>query len=96
MSASPNGKDGNSGMNWLMLELLCRDFFRFITKKYSSGTRRLHESQPDVYEDNNHKPAEMALAITEYEALCGFDSIEVNYQLFSHFIDLVSLRHLMI
>ncbi|GAB2285680.1 hypothetical protein Dimus_020123 [Dionaea muscipula] len=50
---------------------------RFITKKYSSGTRSLHESQPDIYKDNNHKP-EMALVITEYEALCGFVSIEVT------------------
>lgn len=40
-----------------------------------SLARRLHESQPDVYKDGNHKP-EMALAITEFEALCGFVSIE--------------------
>ncbi|GAB2299995.1 hypothetical protein Dimus_034040 [Dionaea muscipula] len=38
--------------------------------------RRLHESLPDVYKDNNHKP-EIAVAITEFEALCGFVSIEV-------------------
>ncbi|XP_076899865.1 blue-light photoreceptor PHR2-like [Bidens hawaiensis] len=37
ISASSNGKDGDSGMNWLMYELLWRDFFRFITKKYSSA-----------------------------------------------------------
>lgn len=39
ISASSNGNDGGSpdtGMNWLMYELLWRDFFRFITKKYSS------------------------------------------------------------
>ncbi|GAB2288864.1 Mannose-6-phosphate isomerase [Dionaea muscipula] len=36
---------------------------------------RLHESQPDVYKDDNHKP-EMALAITEFEALCGFISVK--------------------
>ncbi|XP_076952212.1 blue-light photoreceptor PHR2-like [Bidens hawaiensis] len=36
--ASSNRKDGgDSGMNWLMYELLWRDFFRFITKKYSSA-----------------------------------------------------------
>ncbi|XP_075660640.1 mannose-6-phosphate isomerase 2-like isoform X1 [Castanea sativa] len=37
--------------------------------------RTLHKAQPDVYKDNNHKP-EMALAITEFEALCGFISLE--------------------
>ncbi|KAI3526851.1 hypothetical protein L1887_06117 [Cichorium endivia] len=30
-------KDGDTGTNWLMYELLWRDFFRFITKKYSSA-----------------------------------------------------------
>ncbi|PKI75630.1 hypothetical protein CRG98_004031 [Punica granatum] len=35
----------------------------------------LHSARPDLYKDDNHKP-EMALAITEYEALCGFISVE--------------------
>ncbi|KAG0453616.1 hypothetical protein HPP92_024920 [Vanilla planifolia] len=30
------GVSGDGGVNWLMFELLWRDFFRFITKKYSS------------------------------------------------------------
>ncbi|KAC9871544.1 hypothetical protein E3N88_45158 [Mikania micrantha] len=33
ISASSRGDDGDSGMNWLMYELLWRDFFRFITRK---------------------------------------------------------------
>ncbi|GJN07915.1 hypothetical protein PR202_ga25788 [Eleusine coracana subsp. coracana] len=44
--AIPNGSttkndDGSSdaGTNWLMFELLWRDFFRFITKKYSSAQK---------------------------------------------------------
>ncbi|MCE0482350.1 hypothetical protein HAX54_041031 [Datura stramonium] len=36
---------------------------------------RLHSELPDVYKDDNHKP-EMALALTEFEALCGFISLE--------------------
>ncbi|KAB1202325.1 Blue-light photoreceptor PHR2 [Morella rubra] len=39
ISATSNQNDGgspDSGNNWLMFELLWRDFFRFITKKYSS------------------------------------------------------------
>ncbi|XP_038875067.1 mannose-6-phosphate isomerase 1-like isoform X2 [Benincasa hispida] len=37
--------------------------------------KELHMLQPKVYRDANHKP-EMALAITEFEALCGFISLE--------------------
>ena len=35
--------------------------------------RLLHERQPDVYRDSNHKP-EMAVALTPFEALCSFMS----------------------
>lgn len=35
----------------------------------------LHKEQPGVYKDGNHKP-EMALALTEFEALCGFVGLE--------------------
>ncbi|XP_071703069.1 mannose-6-phosphate isomerase 1-like [Rutidosis leptorrhynchoides] len=35
----------------------------------------LHKLQSNVYKDGNHKP-EMALALTEFEALCGFISSE--------------------
>nr|CAD1833287.1 unnamed protein product [Ananas comosus var. bracteatus] len=41
ISAATNQKNGaagsDNGMNWLMFELLWRDFFRFVTKKYSTG-----------------------------------------------------------
>lgn len=39
ISASSKGKDDGDGMSWLTSELLWRDFFRFITKKYSSATK---------------------------------------------------------
>lgn len=41
ISASSNRDDGGSGTNWLMFELLWRDFFRFVTKKYSCGKKQL-------------------------------------------------------
>ncbi|KAK9105775.1 hypothetical protein Scep_022619 [Stephania cephalantha] len=37
--------------------------------------KNLHKLNPDIYKDDNHKP-EMALAITEFEALCGFVSLQ--------------------
>mmetsp|Transcript_67647 Transcript_67647/g.188764 ORF Transcript_67647/g.188764 Transcript_67647/m.188764 type:complete len:570 (+) Transcript_67647:77-1786(+) len=33
--------------------------------------KRLHQERPDVYKDANHKP-EIAIALTDFEALCGF------------------------
>jgi mannose-6-phosphate isomerase len=33
--------------------------------------KKLHASRPDLYKDPNHKP-EMAIALTDFEALCGF------------------------
>ncbi|KAL7175381.1 hypothetical protein ACSBR2_029058 [Camellia fascicularis] len=37
----------------------------------------LHKTLPDVFTDDNYKP-EMALALTEFEALCGFISLKVG------------------
>lgn len=37
--------------------------------------RILYKSQPSIYKDPNHKP-EMAVALTDFEALCGFVSLE--------------------
>lgn len=39
----------------------------------------LHQLKPNTYKDDNHKP-EMALALTEFEALCGFVTFEVKFE----------------
>lgn len=36
-----------------------------------SHAEQLHKEQPDMYKDPNHKP-ELAIALTTFEALCGF------------------------
>ncbi|KAF9915385.1 Mannose-6-phosphate isomerase [Lobosporangium transversale] len=36
---------------------------------------RLFKERPDIYKDDNHKP-EMAIALTEFEALCGFRPLQ--------------------
>lgn len=36
----------------------------------------LHALRPSTYKDGNHKP-EMAIAVTEFRAICGFAGIEV-------------------
>ena len=33
--------------------------------------KKLHSERPEVYKDDNHKP-EMAVALTQFEAMCGF------------------------
>ena len=45
---------------------------------------RLHAERPEIYKDPNHKP-EMALALTPFEAMCGFRSVSEIL----HFIDTV-------
>jgi len=37
--------------------------------------RQLHKERPNVYKDDNHKP-EMALALTNFQAMCGFRPYE--------------------
>lgn len=39
----------------------------------------LHALRPATYKDGNHKP-EMAIAVTEFRALCGFAGIEVRVE----------------
>lgn len=46
-----------------------------------SHAEQLHSDRPDVYKDPNHKP-EMTLALTPFEALCGFRP----HQEIQHFI----------
>lgn len=41
----------------------------------------MHQAQPDIYKDENHKP-ELAVALTQFEALCGFRPIsEIKHYL---------------
>ena len=39
--------------------------------------KKLHKAHPNLYKDDNHKP-EMALAYTQFEALCGFIPLQVS------------------
>lgn len=45
---------------------------------------KLHCKHPDIYKDPNHKP-ELAIALTPFEALCGFRPIEE----IKHFLEVV-------
>lgn len=43
--------------------------------------RELHAKFPDIYKDPNHKP-EMVIALTPFECMCGFRSLD---EIRSHF-----------
>lgn len=53
--------------------------------------RKLHAERPEIYKDPNHKP-EMAVALTPFEALCGFRPLEeivINLEKFPEFCKLI-------
>ncbi|KAM7539194.1 hypothetical protein Aperf_G00000050860 [Anoplocephala perfoliata] len=51
---------------------------------------RLHAEQPDVYKDDNHKP-EMAIALTDFEALLGFRPLRQILAFVRHIPELADL-----
>ena len=52
--------------------------------------RELHNSRPNIYKDGNHKP-EMAIALTEFEGLCGFRPLS---EIQCHFKNIPQLRQI--
>lgn len=50
----------------------------------------LHKASPDIYRDDNHKP-EMAIAVTPFEGLCGFKSLEHIVEVLDTFPELCFL-----
>lgn len=42
---------------------------------FQKHAEKLHAEKPNLYKDGNHKP-EMAIALTPFEALCGFRAID--------------------
>lgn len=53
---------------------------------------KLHKSNPTHYGDDNHKP-EMAIALTVFEALCGFRPKEEIVGFLKGITILASLQH---
>ncbi|XP_068226659.1 mannose-6-phosphate isomerase [Palaemon carinicauda] len=49
----------------------------------------LHQSRPEVYKDPNHKP-EMAIALTPFQALCGF---RPEKEIIKHFTEVHELQN---
>jgi len=67
--ASAGANEGN--LPFLLKVLAIAKALSIQTHPDKKMAERLHHERPDVYKDANHKP-EMALALTDFEALCGF------------------------
>jgi mannose-6-phosphate isomerase len=67
--ASDSAASGN--LPFLLKVLAIAKALSIQTHPDKAMAERLHAARPDVYKDANHKP-EMALALTDFEALCGF------------------------
>ncbi|TFK98303.1 mannose-6-phosphate isomerase [Pterulicium gracile] len=67
--ASAGAEDGN--LPFLFKVLSIEKALSIQTHPDLETAKKLHAEQPDVYKDPNHKP-EMALALTSFQALCGF------------------------
>ncbi|XP_061989294.1 mannose-6-phosphate isomerase 1-like [Rosa rugosa] len=52
--------------------------------------KALHKSMPDIYKDDNYKP-EMALALTYFQALCGFITLEELKKVIGNVPEIVEL-----
>lgn len=62
---------GNEDLPFLFKVLSVRTALSIQAHPDLNLAKRLHESDPKNYRDSNHKP-EMAIALGEFEALCGF------------------------
>lgn len=67
--ANAGASDGN--LPFLLKVLAIAKALSIQTHPDKQMAERLHQESPDIYKDANHKP-EMALALTDFEALCGF------------------------
>ncbi|XP_020578777.1 mannose-6-phosphate isomerase 2-like [Phalaenopsis equestris] len=50
----------------------------------------LHKTHPELYKDPNHKP-EMAIALSEFKALCGFVSVKELKDVLTHVPEILEL-----
>lgn len=63
--------DFNNGLPFLFKVLSVNKALSIQVHPDKESAVQLHEKFPEHYPDDNHKP-EMAIALTEFEALCGF------------------------
>lgn len=75
LGSSVVAKFGDSGLPFLFKVLSINDVLSIQAHPDKKLGAQLHASDPAHYPDSNHKP-EMAIAITDFEAFCGFKPLE--------------------
>mmetsp|Transcript_28164 Transcript_28164/g.94868 ORF Transcript_28164/g.94868 Transcript_28164/m.94868 type:complete len:488 (-) Transcript_28164:192-1655(-) len=69
---------------WLLKVLSAGKALSIQAHPDKANAARLNASNPEQYKDNNHKP-EMAIALTPFEAMCGFRRLsEITVHLRKH------------
>ncbi|XP_058128064.1 mannose-6-phosphate isomerase [Anopheles ziemanni] len=74
------GKETASQLPFLLKVLSIRKALSVQVHPDKVEAEKLHEKFPDVYKDPNHKP-ELAIALTEFQALCGFRQYDATAEL---------------
>jgi len=69
------GGEGASNLPYLFKVLSVDTALSIQVHPCKAKAEQLHKARPDLYKDDNHKP-EMALAVTDFEGLCGFRPLE--------------------
>nr|XP_019562884.2 mannose-6-phosphate isomerase-like [Aedes albopictus] len=91
------GKDlaGNVGvgqdkLTYLFKVLSIRKALSIQVHPNKEEAEKLHAQFPDVYKDPNHKP-ELAIALTDFQAMCGFRPYEEIHRLLSAWPEIETL-----
>merc|ERR1711871_247291 len=66
---------GGGGLPFLFKVLSINTALSIQSHPDKTLAEKLHKERPEVYKDDNHKP-EMAVALTPFQAMCGFRSVE--------------------
>jgi mannose-6-phosphate isomerase len=75
MCTDPTRADPTGNLPYLFKVLSINKALSIQAHPSKARAEELFRLKPDVYKDDNHKP-EMACALTEFEALLGFESVE--------------------
>ncbi|XP_065077345.1 mannose-6-phosphate isomerase [Ochlerotatus camptorhynchus] len=63
--------EGQTKLSYLFKVLSIRKALSIQVHPNKEEAEKLHAQFPDIYKDPNHKP-ELAIALTEFQAMCGF------------------------
>lgn len=78
-----NAFDFSKGLPFLFKVLSVNKSLSIQAHPDKRTAQKLHQEYPDKYPDDNHKP-EMAIALTDFEALCGFRPLSEIRTFFKH------------